>query len=46
MRRWLVVAALLMGSVACQDSGTADPSGDLDQIESTLDNIDADLAGD
>ncbi len=47
MKRALVAAALLLGCVACQDSApTSTVEQQLDQIESTLDNVESDLAGD
>ncbi|GLW92434.1 hypothetical protein [Actinokineospora globicatena] len=53
MRRAVVAAAVLLGCVACQDTGsTPAPGGtgsveqDLGGIESTLDNVESELAGD
>ncbi|SES25718.1 hypothetical protein [Actinokineospora terrae] len=54
MRRALVAAVLLLGCAACQDTGPAGTgpgsSGSVEQelggIESTLDNVESELAGD
>ncbi|GLZ38344.1 hypothetical protein [Actinokineospora sp. NBRC 105648] len=50
MRRAVVLTALLLGCVACQGGASSDTGGSVDQqlnqIESTLDNVESDLAGD
>lgn len=51
MKRALTVAALLLACVACEGQPAPGPSGtsdtsEIEQIESTLDAIESELAGD
>ena len=53
MRRALVAAVLLVGCVACRGEAERVPTGggssveqELGSIESTLDSVESDLAGD
>jgi len=50
VKRALTIATLLLACVACDrgagSGGTTPTTGDVDQIESTLDAIESELAGD
>ncbi|CRK60353.1 hypothetical protein [Alloactinosynnema sp. L-07] len=48
MKRALTVVALLLACVACNGGtgGSTPTTGDIDQIESTLDAIESEMAGD